>query len=75
MKNIPVEQVMSLTGLTKRQVFRLTREGRIPAAIVAGRFVMTPLQLDTLNREGIRPARPSTADNPLAPSIFIRKVS
>lgn len=75
MRSVPIEEVMALTGLTKRQVLRLTREGRIPAAIVSGRFVMTPAQRDQLNHEGVRPTQPTPADNPLAPSQFIRKVS
>lgn len=58
MKNVPVEAVCALTGLGKRTVYRLTREGRIPAQIVSRQFVMTTAQFAQLDRDGIRPADP-----------------
>jgi len=65
--NIPVEEVMALTGLGRNQVYRLARKGCIPASIIGRRFVMTPGQFEQLKRDGVRPepARPS----------FIKKVA
>ncbi len=71
MKNIPIEQVMCATGLTRRQVIRLTRKGCIPATIIGqNRFVMTSGQFDRLIEEGVKP-EPKKKNEPASPS-FIR---
>ena len=69
MKNVPLEAVCVATGLGKRQVLRLTREGRIPATIISRRFVMTAAQFEQLQREGIAPKREA-----VAPS-FVRRIA
>lgn len=74
---VKVEAVMAATGLTKRQVFRLVRQGRIPASIVAGKFIMFPPQFDQLMHDGIGPEpepepEPTPIDNPLAPERFFK---
>lgn len=68
-QNISVERVMALTGLGRRQVFRLVREGRIPGAVVGRKIVITPGQFEQLQREGIRPERTPEA------ASFIRRVA
>lgn len=73
MKNVSIDAVCAATGLGKRQVLRLTREGRIPAQIVGRTFVMTDLQLEQLRRDGIAPSRTARAEHPLMPSDFIRR--
>lgn len=72
MKNIPIEQVMCATGLTRRQVIRLTRKGCIPATIIGqNRFVMTSGQFDRLIEEGVKPEPKKKKNEPESPS-FIR---
>ena len=69
MRNVPIEQVMCATGLTRRQVIRLTRKGCIPATIIGqNRFVMTSGQFDRLIEEGVKP---EPKNEPASPS-FIR---
>lgn len=57
-EHVTPAEVAAVTGLGERQVWRLAREGRIPAAIVGRRFSMTRVQLAALMREGVRPADP-----------------
>jgi hypothetical protein len=70
-QNVTVEEVCAATGLGPRQVYKLTREGRIPAALLEDKrgyvkdFVMTRVQFEQLMREGIGPKRPEPSSSML----------
>lgn len=60
-KPATVAEIMAATGLGRNQVYRPTREGRMPGTIIAGKIVVTRNQFEELLRTGIRPAGGSTA--------------